>query len=58
MENHEEDKINNPDRHNPQKDKYSWKEAQELCPWCIPNFSDKYEYHACTAAYYRIVKDD
>jgi len=50
---HEEDKIINPDRHDPQKIAYSFMEAQSLCYWCAPNFSEKYVYNAQSNEYVR-----
>jgi hypothetical protein len=45
---HEEDKIINPDRHNPQKDRYTLEESMEFCSMCAPNFRDNYEYYQLT----------
>lgn len=51
---HEEDKLANPDRHNPQKNNYSYEESLNLCFWCAPFFTDKYQYDAKTHRYIRI----
>jgi len=41
---HQEDMLANPDLHNPQKDFYTREETFDLCPWCAPDFINKYEF--------------
>lgn len=37
MNNHEKDKLQNPEWHNPIADILSWDDMQEICTYCSPN---------------------
>ena len=50
---HEEDKVNNPERHHPTAKIITREESTGFCPWCAPNWTDKYEYNAQNDCYVR-----
>lgn len=50
---HQEDKSSNPLRHFINKEKYSHEEARKLCPFCVEEIKDQYEYSPRTCEFFR-----